>query len=182
MVRFVEKMAKLGNMIVDSLERVFVNGAGFVILLMALMVTYATLQRYVFSKVFPPIFYDEYAAYLLVISSWLALGSSFKKGRFTRVEMLVDLFPAMIKGGFEIAANVGGVVLLCILTWQSGKQALLSWQIGATSFAAEVPLFLVQMFVPVGTFAGVIIIVHMTLRQVGVLSRKRHSKNNPHGG
>ncbi len=79
--------------------------------------------------------------------------------------MFVDLLPAMLKRGFEIAANVGAVVLLCILTWQSGKQALLSWQIGATSYAAEVPLFLVQMFIPVGTFVGVIIIVNMTLRQ-----------------
>ena len=175
-------VAKLAGLIVVYLEKIFVNGAGFVILLMALMVTYASLQRYIFSQVFPSIFYDEYTGYLLVISSWLALGSSFKQGRFARVEMFVDLFPAMIRAVFKIAANIGGVVLLCILTWQSGKQALYSWQIGAISFAAEVPLFLVQMFVPIGTFAGVIIIVHMTLGQIGVLISERQSKNNRNAG
>jgi C4-dicarboxylate transporter, DctQ subunit len=156
---------------IDTLDRIPVLVAGFTILLMALMATYATLQRYVFSML-PAIFYDEFTGYLLVVATWLAVGSSIRDGRFARVTVLTDRLPVKARRWLEIIANLGAIMVLGVLVWQGGKQALLSWQNGSRSFAAEVPFFIPQLFVPLGAFIAVILTLYTTIIKIILIIKK----------
>ena len=123
--------------------------SAFAVLAMALIVTGDVTSRWLFGA--PTSWAMEFAGYLLVIATPLALAYTLRAGGHIRVTILVTKFPEKVQHWLRVITSIlclGYTIILGYLTW---KQTAISFKFNTTSgTATEVILWPFQIFIPVG--------------------------------
>lgn len=116
------------------------------------------VARYFFGIV-PP-WSDEVGGWLIVVLVMLAVGEAQRRGEHIGVDLLLERLrgrPRRLLQGFGILC-LG--IAAAVLVWQGWEAAAFSRMIGAMPLSiGAVPLWLIQVFVPIG--AGLMLLVAM---------------------
>ena len=135
---------------IERINRVFVIGAGLLIVIMGFLSAYGAIRRDAFRSP-EPVSY-EFASMFLLISFVLANAAVERQGRLLRCDIFRDRLPR----GFQnvvtnIISPILGITFFGIITWISFGDALRALEIGQVSRSAwPVPLFPVKLFIPIG--------------------------------
>jgi len=135
---------------IERINRVFVVGAGLLIVIMGFLSTYGAIRRYAFRSP-EPVSY-EFSCMFLLISFVLANAAVERQDRLLRCDILLDRFPRGVRNVIaNIVSPIMWITFFGIITWISFGDALRALEIGQVSRSAwPVPLFPVKLFIPIG--------------------------------
>ncbi len=137
-------------------SRVAAALAGIVTLGCLALVCGAVVARYFFGLL--PSWSDEVGGWLIVILVMLAVGEAQRRGEHVGVDLLLE----RARGRTRRLLQAFGITCLAataaILVWQGWEAAAFSRMIGAMPMSIDhLPLWLIQVFVPIG--AGLMLLV-----------------------
>ncbi|MGE0854372.1 MAG: TRAP transporter small permease subunit, partial [Hyphomicrobiaceae bacterium] len=136
------------------------------------MIVLITLQ--VLSRRFletPIVVADELSGYLLVVTTFSALGYAMLHGDHIQVTLLTDRLSARTRERLAVLWYIVGLPFVALLVWRSAVLALDSFQSGSFSVSAtNVVLWPIQAFVPVGL---AILLLQMLAQLAETVSRIR---------
>ena len=136
------------------------------------MIVLITLQ--VISRRFmaaPMVVADELSGYLLVITTFSALGYALLHGDHIQVTLITDRLSAGVRGWLRVAWCVAGLPFVALLVWRTTDLALDSFRTGSFSVSAtNFVLWPFQAFIPLG-FA--VLFVQMLAQFFEVLRQAR---------
>lgn len=136
------------------------------------MIVLITLQ--VISRRFmaaPMVVADELSGYLLVITTFSALGYALLHGDHIQVTLVTDSLSARVRGWLRVAWCVAGLPFVALLVWRTTDLALDSFRTGSFSVSAtNFVLWPFQAFIPLG-FA--VLFVQMLAQFFEVLRQAR---------
>ena len=116
------------------------------------MIVLITLQ--VISRRFmaaPMVVADELSGYLLVITTFSALGYALLHGDHIQVTLVTDSLSARVRGWLRVAWCVAGLPFVALLVWRTTDLALDSFRTGSFSVSAtNFVLWPFQAFIPLG--------------------------------
>jgi len=139
---------------------------------LAAMIVLITLQ--VLSRRFletPIVVADELSGYLLVVTTFSALGYAMLHGDHIQVTLLTDRLSARTRERLAVLWYIVGLPFVALLVWRSAVLALDSFQSGSFSVSAtNVVLWPIQAFVPVGL---AILLLQMLAQLAETVSRIR---------
>ena len=146
-------------------------GAAVGAVALTVMIVLITVQ--VISRRFmatPMVVADELSGYLLVITTFSALGYALMHGDHIQVTLVTDQLSARVRGWLRVAWCVVGLPFIALLVWRSADLALDSFRSGSFSVSAtNLMLWPFQAFIPVG-FA--VLFVQMLAHLFEALARK----------
>lgn len=120
---------------------------------------------------------DEFAAYCMAASGFLALPYALMRGAHIRVELLFRVLPRRSLFAFEVLGNVVGLVIAAYLAWYCSLFVLESYEFGEVSSGLlPIPMWMPQLPMVVGT---VILVIAMTERLVLVCRGRRFEDQAP---
>ncbi len=93
-------MKRLGHLI-ESIANIGGYFSGWLVPLMMLLVLFEVFMRYIVRQ--PPIVADEFAAYMLVALSFLALAYTWKERGHVRITILVSWLPRRVSSWVRLA-------------------------------------------------------------------------------
>jgi TRAP-type C4-dicarboxylate transport system permease small subunit len=94
---------------------------------------------------------DEFAAYFLVATGFLALGPTYRRGEHIRVGLLIDRFGGAGRRVVEILVLAVAIVAVAWATWWIGRMVHDSWRFHELSQGLiPVPLWIPQSAMLVG--------------------------------
>lgn len=140
----------------------------FLMALMLLSVCWQVVSRYVLSS--PSSFTDELARYLLI---WIGLlGGAYASGK--GMHLAIDLLPTKLKGKSKsrlqiIIHTLILIFVLCTFVLGGLRLVYITYSLGQTSAAMQIPLAYVYIIVPV---SGILIISYK-IRDIISLVRNR---------
>ncbi len=136
----------------DVAARLSKVGAGVgaaALVAMIVLITLQVLSRRVLAS--PIVVADELSGYLLVITTFSALGYALLRGDHIRVTLLIDRVSDRLRGYLRVIWCLVGLPFLALIIWRSSTLALGSFESGLFSVAAtNIILWPVQAFVPFG--------------------------------
>ena len=136
------------------------------------MIVLITLQ--VISRRFmaaPMVVADELSGYLLVITTFSALGYALLHGDHIQVTLVTDSLSSRVRGWLRVAWCVAGLPFVALLVWRTTDLALDSFRTGSFSVSAtNFVLWPFQAFIPLG-FA--VLFVQMLAQFFEVLRQAR---------
>lgn len=123
--------------------------AGYMILVMAFIITYDVIMRYLFSK--PTSWALDFTGYLMVYSTFLAAGWLLKENIHVRITLFTDLANESIQRVLTLVINVIGVIVSAFICWQ-GIQEVWYYFVNNQVIVrpVAVPKFLVFLPIPFG--------------------------------
>jgi TRAP-type C4-dicarboxylate transport system permease small subunit len=143
-------------------------GAGLACLLvvaMVLHILYEIVLRTFFSS--STFVLDEFVGYAVAAATFLALGYSFEHGSLIRVGLLVERLEEGPRRAVEIACGLATLIMMGGLTWYFWLTLWRSWVRGRVSSSiAEVPMWIPESLVFVGSFIFCLQIVAYIMRQL----------------
>ena len=137
-----------------------------IILLVAIctvMMTQVVMRKFFNNSLSWP---EEFCRYCYVWTTFLTLTFSVRAGNILRVEVLVDLFPPVIRKLVYLLGNVAMLIFFAVFFYQSinvVKGIALS---GQTSTAMGLPMYMVYFSTTLGFGLGTIRTVQVILRQI----------------
>ncbi|MDO8569129.1 MAG: TRAP transporter small permease [Dehalococcoidales bacterium] len=135
--------------IVDSLATGGAGAAAACVLLMTAIVGVSVFSRYVLNS--PLIFADELTSYLMVATVFLGLAYVARKEGNIRIDFIINHVPARVRRIAEIVFLGLGIILIAALFFGSFRSTIDLYHIHAkTPTVLAAPLFLLQMFIPLG--------------------------------
>ena len=145
-----KKLRRVVEPWIERINRVFVVGAGLLIVIMGFLSAYGAIRRYAFRSP-EPVSY-EFSCMFLLISFVLANAAVERQDRLLRCDILLDRFPRGVRNVIaNIVSPIMGITFFGIITWISFGDALRALEIGQVSRSAwPVPLFPVKLFIPIG--------------------------------
>jgi TRAP-type C4-dicarboxylate transport system permease small subunit len=143
------RIARGADRLVGALSGLAVAVAGLATLICLALVCYGVVLRYFFGQ--PLSWSDEMGGFLVVVLVMLAVAEAQRRGEHIGVDLLLE----RSRGRFRRALQGFGVlwvaVAAVVLLWQGWETVAFSRMIGARPLAlAEIPLWLVEMFIPIG--------------------------------
>ncbi len=136
----------------DAAARLSKVGAavgGAALVAMIVLITLQVLSRRVLAS--PIVVADELSGYLLVITTFSALGYALLRGDHIRVTLLIDRVSHRLRRYLHVVWCLVGLPFLALIIWRSSKLALGSFESGLFSVSAtNIILWPVQAFVPFG--------------------------------
>ncbi len=115
--------------------------AGICIVATCVMTTYGVAMRYGFNK--PPIFVEEFAGYLLLVTVFLGMVYTFERGEHIRITILTQRLPKTVQMYLEAITLSLGLVLILLLTKWAWILWLYNFRVGVTSLTSlHVPLWI----------------------------------------
>lgn len=113
---------------VNNLIRFYERAASILgIILMSVIVSVMGVQvffRYVMNDSL--IWAEELSSYMLVLISFLLLGTAFQRGEMMNIELLVGRMPPWLRAAIETPVNLAMIAFLAILGFYGYKFALLN--------------------------------------------------------
>jgi TRAP-type C4-dicarboxylate transport system permease small subunit len=169
---------KVGQKLASIVERAshhFLTLAGALIVVLALVIAYSVVKRYVFHA--PDPYAYEVSA---MISLWcvvLAVPALEMSDRHIRMDLAIGRFPA---GAKRIILKVVGPILALfycsVLAWKGFTNAFYALGIGELSSSPwAVPLSPIKFVVPIGYSLLCLVLILMVIR--GIMSLKDSSQN-----
>jgi TRAP-type C4-dicarboxylate transport system permease small subunit len=146
----ITKVVNKLDYLIDRASHILLVLSGVLILVMAWVVTYGVVKRYVFHA--PDPYTYEISTMFLLFCGVLAVAAVERLDRHVRNDILVVRFPkgvqlAMLKIIFPFLA----LIFVVLLTWKSVSNALYALQIGQVSASPwAVPLAPIKFVIPVG--------------------------------
>ncbi len=124
--------------------------SGILVLLMAWVVTYGVIKRYVFHA--PDPYTYEISTMFLLFCGVLAVAAVEKMDRHVRNDMISSRFPEGVQRILlKIIFPFFALIFVVLLTWKSGGNALYALRIGQVSASPwAVPLAPIKFVIPVG--------------------------------
>lgn len=117
--------------------------------LMVVLISIQVISRRLLDT--PMVIADELSGWLLVITTFSALGYALMHGDHIRVTLLFERLSARARTAVEIGGGMLGVLLTGLLAWRTGVMAWDSFTGGTFSVAGSgLPLWPVHAFMPVG--------------------------------
>lgn len=142
--------------------------AGLFMILICLLIVAQILARQ-FGTMIPST--DEFAAYCMAASGFLALPYALMRGAHIRVELLFRVLPRRSLFAVEVLGNVVGLAISAYLAWYCTLFVLESYEFGEVSSGLlPIPMWLPQLPMVLGT---VILVIAMTERLVLVCRGRR---------
>ena len=134
---------------------------------MILLITVQVISRRVMAA--PLVVADELSGYLLVITTFSALGYAQMRGDHIQVTLLTDLLSERTRAWLRVAWCVVGLLFIALLAWRTCDLALDSFRTGSFSVSAtNFVLWPFQAFIPLGF--GVLFL-QMLAELAGALAR-----------
>jgi TRAP-type mannitol/chloroaromatic compound transport system permease small subunit len=124
--------------------------SGIILVLLSLSTTYGVIRRYLFNS--PEPYSYEFGCIFLIAGFVLVMSAVEWQNRFIRVDILLNRLP---KNAQAIISNIIspfiGLLLVIILIWQGGVDALHALQVGQTSLSVwREPLYPVKFVITIG--------------------------------
>ncbi|MBK7469282.1 MAG: TRAP transporter small permease [Betaproteobacteria bacterium] len=120
----------------------------------------SSMQRYVLANPIPAT--EEIAAYLFVAMAFLAMVGAMVERRHIRVLVVWRHLPARLQAWVMLAGNLGAILVLGALFWETFKFARSSYQFGARSYVADLIEWPWMMLIP-GSLALLAVVVAVRL-------------------
>lgn len=109
----------------------------------------------------------EFAGFLMVATTFLALASTLKRGVHIRVTVVLTLVPDGMRRVLNIAAIMGGAALLTFVAWHALVLALDSYLVGSVSYGiVPVPLWIPQGVMALGLVVFAVALVDEAWRTI----------------
>lgn len=171
------------NKIVHVLDRFTVKAcqitlfiAGSLVVIMAIITTYAVVRRYVFNN--PEAASYEFSNMFLLFSFVLAVPELERVDRLLRVDIISDRLPTIANQMvLNIISPILGLVFCILLTWKGGVDAFHALKTGQESLSAwPVPLGPIKSIIPLGYGLLCIVLLLRLSRGVSFLWMKRGSE------
>jgi TRAP-type mannitol/chloroaromatic compound transport system permease small subunit len=145
------------NKLLGRVTNVLIVITGFAILIMALVYTYGSLKRYIFTAP-DPYAYLGVSILMLIVAIIPLAGVQMMRQNIT-VDFLGEHFPKVVREIIkEILGPFMGLVFCAAIVYTSWNEAMYSLQVGQhTIAAASIPTFPFKILVPI--FSGLICLV-----------------------
>ena len=101
--------------------------AGVCVVVMAVLVFFQVVMRYVFSA--PTSWSDEIAVYAMVWSVYISASWAVRERAHIRVMNLINLFPGRVALGLSVLSDFVWFLFAAFLTWQSFLLHLSMWEL-----------------------------------------------------
>lgn len=137
--------------IIDRLSSAGVRFSDIAVILLAFLITYEVIARYVFNN--PTGFADEVSAYLLVSIVFFAAGYVVKEHKHITVDMLYRKFSEKTKLWMDVLADFLGILVWTVLMVEIAIVAQRSYIFSKNSTGImETPLWIPQVVMCIGVF------------------------------
>lgn len=148
--------------------------AGLFLILICVLIVAQILARQ-FGTMIPST--DEFAAYCMAASGFLALPYALMRGAHIRVELLFRLLPQRSLFAVEVLGNVVGLLIATYLAWYCALFVLESYEFREVSSGLlPIPMWIPQIPMVLGT---VILVIAMAERLVLVCRGQRFEDQTP---
>lgn len=138
------------------------------------VLTVSSLQRYVLAK--PIAATEEVAAYLFVAMAFLAMVGAMVERRHIRVLVVWRHLPVRLQTWAMFAGNLGAILVLGTLFWETFKFARSSYQFGARSYVADLLEWPWMMLIPASL---ALLAVAVLVRALADLDRALDGESTP---
>lgn len=129
------------------------------------MIAYGVVMRYGFNS--PPVWVDDLVGFILVGIVMLAAAATLRRGEHISVDILTDRLSPSGKRwaqGWAMASVIVAAAMLVVNGWET---AMSSKALGImTSGQVEIPVYLLQMLLPLGGVAMLLVAVETLVRLV----------------
>ena len=112
------------------------------------------IMRYVFRYALP--WPEEFSRFCYIFTGFVSLGYCTQRNKMLRVDIIYELVPSVVK---KVLDAFGAVIVLAFYAYGLYHSILaveISRMLGTTSPALELPLYILNMSVPIGFTAGLI--------------------------
>ncbi len=134
---------------VDRLSRWSVAVGGLALAVMIVLITAQVVSRRFLDA--PMVVADELSGYLLVITTFSALGYAHQRDDHIQVTLLIDRLSHRTRAFLRIAWCLVSLPFLALLVWRTSVLTFDSYVSGSFSVSAtNVILWPIQIFVPLG--------------------------------
>jgi C4-dicarboxylate transporter DctM subunit len=120
----------------------------FLFLAVAVIITLEVVMRFVFSK--PTMWVTELSSLLTIIASFLLFAYTLQEKGHTRVDFITAMLSRKSVYFLELFTTLLGLVYCGILVWYGTKMIQSSLVLEEVSQTLQIPLWIPQMFVPIG--------------------------------
>lgn len=144
--------------VLDSIDR----GLGWIertliassVLLMALLMSAHVVGNLLFNRGIPGTY--EITEMLIVIITFVGVGYAARHARHIRMSAVYDLLNGRLRKALLIIISVGTAVLMFYFAYKSAQYDLALYVRGRTSSALGIPMWIINLALPVGfTLAGI---------------------------
>jgi TRAP-type C4-dicarboxylate transport system permease small subunit len=161
-------MAKIDNIdkVVSSIGAAF---AGVGVIVSVALVVIGVIGRYILNMAI--IFIDEYTSYLLVLTTFMGLAYTLRTNGHIDVDLVVRLLPLRVKKWIRLTTSLLALALTVLLTIQTWQKTWDSFRIGSIATSPlETPLYIPQLFIPIGFGMMGLSLIAYIVRMVSTLS------------
>jgi len=127
------------------------------LLIMMLLGTADVVGRYLFNS--PIIGTIEIFEILLPIISLLGLAYTQKEKGHIRVDLLYSRFPHRPQAVIGLGITIWSIILFILIAWQGTMTAISYWEQDRLISNIHVPIYLIQLLVPLGAVALCLVLV-----------------------
>lgn len=156
----------------DKLNKWCCYVAGFMILLMAFMITYDVIMRYFFLK--PTSWALDFTGYFMVYSTFMAAGWLLKENIHVRITMFSDFVNESIRKILMLIINIIGVVVSALIAWQGAIEV---WYYLSNNLVlvrpVAVPKFLVFLPIPFGALMLLVYFLWFVRRDIQNIQKSK---------
>jgi len=157
---------------IPFLEKCGIIVAMLSFVVMLIIISVGTMFRFLLS--YPLSFVEEYSGYLLVIMGFLAIAPAFRRNAHVDVNIVTRLLPMKVKVRLKIVVTCLALFVAAILLWVS---ITLCWENYSnhivSSTVMEVPLWIPQLFIPVGWVIFILVLFLSIREQMTAIACKR---------
>ena len=137
MKKLVDKLNKLEEIIASSL-----------LIVTSLIVFLQVVLRYGFNFSFP--WTEEVARYMIVWFVFLGASIGVRENSHPAMDTLLCTLPPLVKSIAQIAITLTCITFAAIIIWSGTNVVISAYNLGSTSTALQVPLFIPYIAVPLG--------------------------------
>ena len=149
MVSIASRIGKSLSHISEKINRFFGAVSGIFILIIAIIVTYEIIMRFIFRS--PTIWVLEISIYLSIASVFLGAGYTEKEKGHIYVDLLTVRLCRRDLIIIKVLTSLLGILYALVLIWEGGKLALSSFMVGEVSpTILKVPVVIPRALVPIG--------------------------------
>jgi C4-dicarboxylate transporter, DctQ subunit len=171
-----KRIWKKFDFLVDRASYIFLVFSGILIVLMAWVITYGALRRYLFTS--PEPYSYEIACTLLLTCVAFAFAGAQSRGQNIKMDIFVVRLSPKKQLFLSILSSVLGLIFCAVLLWESWGSAWYAVQIGRVSDSLlRVPLFPVMVTVPIGALFLFLVLIGQLHRYIILLTTRDEAKN-----
>lgn len=169
----------LGRVIV-LVNKAMLGVSALGVLVSLALIGWSVVMRYVFGR--PPVWVDEVVGFMLVGIVMLAAAQCLRRGEHIGVDLLTARLSPRGKAWAQAWASLSVVVVSVILIVNGWQSAMFARKLGIlTEGNLEIPVFWLQLFLPLGGVMMLLVALEALARQAAGLPPLA-APAAPHGG